>query len=157
MEHVIELKSRPLFRIELDLGASMDAGATPYGRRRVFPVSGGRFEGERVRGVVLPETSGDWLLARPDGAFQQDVRLLLRADDDALIFMTYRGVRRPASDDVNARLARGEPVDRNAYYLRIAPFFETASSTHAWLNQIVAVGLGERVGPNVAYDLFEIL
>src|SRR5436190_574453 len=68
MEHVIELKSRLLFRIELDLGASMDAGATPYGQRRIFPVSGGRFEGERVRGVVLPETSGDWLLARQDGA-----------------------------------------------------------------------------------------
>jgi Protein of unknown function (DUF3237) len=154
---VIELKSRPLFRIGLDLGASIDAGATPYGQRRIFPVLGGRFEGERVRGVVLPETGGDWLLTRQDGAFQQDVRLLLRADDGALIFMTYRGVRRPASDDVNARLARGEPVDRNAYYLRIAPVFETASTKYAWLNQIIAVGMGERMGSNVAYDVFEIL
>jgi hypothetical protein len=122
-----ELKSRPLFRLELDLAPSIDAGATPYGARRIFPVTGGRFEGERLRGTVLPETSGDWLLARQDGAYQQDVRLLLRTHDDALIFMTYRGVRRPASDEINARLARGEPVDRNAYYLRIAPFFETAA------------------------------
>ena len=41
--------------------------------------------------------------------------------------------------------------------LRIAPFFETAAMQYAWMNQIVAVGMGERVGPNVAYDLFEIL
>jgi hypothetical protein len=152
-----ELNSRPLFRIELDLGEPIDAGATPYGRRRVFPVAGGRFEGDRLRGTVLPQTSGDWLLQRLDGAFQQDVRLLLQADDGGLIFMSYRGVRRPASDEVNARIARGEPVDRHEYYLRIAPFFETAAERHAWLNQIVAVGVGERVGPNVAYDVFEIL
>jgi hypothetical protein len=151
------LESRSLFRIELDLGTAVDAGATPYGRRRIFPVVGGRFEGERLRGAVLPETSGDWLLERHDGAFQQDVRLLLRVDDGELVFMSYRGVRRPASEEVYARIARGERVDRKDYYLRIAPFFETAAEKHAWLNQIVAVGVGERVGPNVAYDLFEIL
>ena len=61
------------------------AGATPYGQRRIFPVAGGRFEGARVRGTVLPETSGDWLLMRSDAAFQQDVRLLLRTHDEALI------------------------------------------------------------------------
>src|SRR5262245_43245942 len=109
-----ELKSRPLMRLELDLAPSIDAGAPSLGGRRVFPVAGGRFEGDRLRGVVLPESGGDWLLLRQDGAFQQDVRLLLRTHDDALIFMTYRGVRRPASDEINARLARGEPVDRNA-------------------------------------------
>jgi Protein of unknown function (DUF3237) len=154
---VNNLEFRPLFRIRLDLGTSVDAGATPYGRRRVFPVVGGRFDGDRLRGAVLPETSGDWLLQRQDGAFQQDVRLLLRTDDGALVFMNYRGVRRPASEEVNARIARGEPVDRKDYYLRIVPFFETASEKYAWLNQIVAVGVGERIGPNVAYDVFEIL
>jgi hypothetical protein len=131
-KRMIELKSQHLFRIELNLAASIDAGATPYGRRRIFPVVGGSFEGERVGGIVLPETSGDWLLMRQDGAFQQDVRLLLRAHDGAYIFMSYRGVRRPGSDEVNARLAAGEPVDRSEYYLRIAPFFETESERHAW-------------------------
>jgi hypothetical protein len=154
---MIALQSRPLMRLELELGPAVDAGVTPHGRRRIFPVTGGKFEGERVNGIVLPETSGDWLLGRADGAMQQDVRLLLRADDGEHVFMTYRGVRRPASDDVNARIAAGEAVDRSEYYLRIAPFFETASARYGWLNQIVVVGMGERVGANVAYDLFEIL
>ena len=154
---MVELRSRPLMRLELDLAPSIDAGTTPLGKRRIFPVRGGRFEGDRIAGEVLGETSGDWLLQRADGAFQQDVRLVLRTRDGALIFMSYRGVRRPSTDEVNARIARGEPVSRDDYYLRIAPFFETAAPQHAWLNQIVAVGVGERVGPNVAYDLFEIL
>ena len=153
---MVELKSRPLFRIELDLGPSVDAGATPLGSRRIFPVTGGRFEGDRLRGAVLPETSGDWLLTRADGAFQQDVRLLLKTHDNALIFMTYRGIRH-ASAETTARIARGETVERGDYYLRIAPFFETSAPAHDWINRIVGVGMGERVGPNVAYDVFEIL
>jgi hypothetical protein len=105
---------------------------------------------------VLADTSGDWLLTRADGAFQQDVRLLLRSDDGALVFMSYRGVRHAAAE-VNARIARGEPVDRSEYYLRIVPFFETGAPRYAWLNQIVAVGVGERLENAVAYDVFEVL
>lgn len=153
---VTELKSRPLFRLEMTLAPAIDAGGTPYGRRRIFPVTGGRFEGPRIRGVALPETSGDWLLTRADGAYQQDVRVLLKTDDDALVFMTYRGIRH-ASDDVSARIARGERVSRDEYYLRIVPFFETAAPQHAWINQIVSVGMGERLENAVGYDLFEIL
>jgi hypothetical protein len=153
---MVDLRSRPLCRLELTLGPSIDAGATPYGRRRIFPVTGGRFEGDRLRGEVLPETSGDWLLTRTDGAFQQDVRLILKTHDGALIFMTYRGVRH-APDDVNARIARGETVSRSDYYLRTAPFFETASPDYAWLNRIVSVAMGERLDNAVGYDVFEIL
>lgn len=127
------------------------------GHRRVVPVAGGTFEGERLSGRVLPHGGQDWLLTRADGSFQQDVRLTLETTDRALILMSYRGVRH-ASTAVAERLARGEPVERSAYYLRIAPFFETAVEKYAWLNRIVAVGMGERL-PNgaVAYDIFEIL
>jgi hypothetical protein len=122
----------------------------------VFPVAGGSFAGERLRGTVLPEASGDWLLQRADGSFQQDVRLTLREDDGAFILMSYRGVRH-ASDEVSARLARGEAVGRDDYYLRIAPFFETAAPAHLWLNRIVAVGVGERTPDAVVYEVFEVL
>ncbi len=127
------------------------------GRRRVVTVAGGPFKGERLRGRILGEGGADWLLLRTDGSFQQDVRLTLESDDGAFILMSYRGVRH-APADVTARLARAEAVDRNEYYLRTAPFFETAAPSYAWLNQIVSVAMGERL-PNgaVAYDLFEIL
>lgn len=74
----------------------------------------------------------------------------------ALVLMTYRGVRH-ASPEVNARIARGEPVDAAEHYLRTAPFFETASPNYSWINKIVAVGVGERRSDTVVYEVFEIL
>jgi hypothetical protein len=151
-----ELKSHPLFTITMKLPPFLELGDTPAGNRRVFTVSGGQFVGDRLRGEVLPEAGSDLLLRRADGTFQQDVRLILRTDDGALILMTYRGVRY-ASAEVSARIARGERVARSDYYLRTAPFFETSSSKYAWLNNIVSIGIGERQPDAVTYEVFEIL
>ncbi len=151
-----ELKSRHLFTVTLQLHPLEDIGNTPAGHRRVFPISGGEFSGERIRGSVLPVAGSDLLLNRPDGSSQQDVRLVLKTDDGALIVMTYRGIRH-ASPEINARIARGEPVAASEYYFRTAPFFETASEKYGWLNRIVAIGVGDRKPDSVVYEIFEIL
>jgi hypothetical protein len=118
-------------------------------------VSGGTFEGERLRGIVLPHGGSDWILQRTDDSFQLDVRMMLQTDDGALIGMSYRGVRH-ASAEVGARLAR-EKVDRSEYYLRTTPFFETADKRYAWINHVIAVGMGDRRTDGVVYDVFEVL
>ena len=82
--------------------------------------------------------------------------MLLKTDDGALVLMTYRGVRH-ASAEVNDRIARGEQVPGSEYYLRTAPFFETSGQQYAWLNKIVTIGVGERRGDEVVYEVFEIL
>ena len=151
-----ELKSSHLFTITMKLPPILELGDTPAGNRRVFTVSGGQFIGDRLRGEVLPQASSDLLLVRADASYQQDVRLVLRTDDGALILMTYRGVRH-ASPEVSARIARGEQVGPSDYYLRTAPFFETSSPKYAWLNKIVSVGIGERQPNGVSYEVFEIL
>jgi Protein of unknown function (DUF3237) len=141
----------------MKLPPTLELGTTPAGTRRVFTVSAGRFTGDRLRGEVLPQASSDLLLVRADGSAQQDVRLILRTDDGALILMTYRGVRH-ASQEVNERIARGEQVAPSSeYYLRTAPFFETSSAKYAWLNRIVSVAVGVRQPDGVTYEVFEIL
>ncbi len=151
-----ELKSRHLFAITMKLPPTLELGDTPAGNRRVFTVSGGEFTGDRLRGEVLPQAGSDLLLVRADGSSQQDVRLILRTNDGALILMTYRGVRH-ASPEVNARIASGERVAPADYYLRTAPLFETSSLKHAWLNKVLSVGIGERQPDGVNYEVFEIL
>jgi hypothetical protein len=111
----------------MKLPPTLDLGDTPAGSRRVFPVGGGEFVGGRLRGEVLPQASSDLLLLRGDRSYQQDVRLILRTDDPALIPMTYRGVRY-ASPVGDARIVRGEQVGLSDYYLRITPFFETSAT-----------------------------
>jgi hypothetical protein len=126
---------------------------TPAGKRRVFAVSGGEFVGDRIRGTIFPIIGSDLLLVRGDGSAQQDVRMLLKTDDGLLLLMAYRGIRH-ASHEVNARIARGEPVDAAEYYLRTARLFETASPNYSWINKIVAVGVGERRSDTVVYEVF---
>jgi hypothetical protein len=151
-----QLRSQLLFKIEIHLHPLQEVGTTPLGQRRVVPVSGGHFEGERLRGTIVPHAGSDWLLGRADGSFQQDVRLTLQTDDGALVLMSYRGVRH-ATAEVTAKIARGEQVDRSEYYLRTAPFFETSVECYAWLNTIVAVGVGERLPNGASYEVFEVL
>jgi hypothetical protein len=57
-----------------------------------------------------------------------------------------------------ARLAQGEMVDLREYYFRVAPVFETGAERYSWLNKILAVGVGDRLPPNVVrYSIFEVL
>jgi len=150
------LQTRFLFTLEILLRPIHDLGTTPLGRRRLVPVSGGRFEGPRLRGEVLPDVGGDWLLQRADGTFQSNVRLALRTDDGALVSMTYRGIRH-ATPGISERIARGEEVAQSEYYLRTAAFFETASPEHRWVNDLLAVGAGRRLPERVIYELHEVL
>ena len=150
------LRTRLLFTLEISLHPIHDLGVGPLGRRRIVPVSGGRFEGPRLRGEVVPDVGGDWLLQRADGTFRSDVRLALRTDDGALISLTYRGIRH-APPSVSERIAHGEDVAPSEYYLRTVAFLETASPEHRWVNDLVAVGTGRRIPDRVIYTLHEVL
>src|SRR5271163_471832 len=118
------VRTRPLFVMRLDVRKLQIVGATPGSYRRIGVVYGGVFEGERLSGEVL-EGGSDWQAVRPDGATTLDVRVVLKTHDDALIAMTYRGLRHGPADVIE-RVERGEVVDPTAYYFRINPLFETA-------------------------------
>jgi hypothetical protein len=143
-----------LFRAEVLLGSVQEIGETPLGRRRIIPISGGKFEGERLRGEVLPG-GADWQLVRPDGVALLDARYTLRTDDGALIYVSNRGVRH-GPPEVLTRLARGEDVDPALYYFRATPTFETGSAQYVWLNNLVAVCSGVRKREAVVLEFWEV-
>jgi Protein of unknown function (DUF3237) len=150
-----EIRTAFLFAVTITVAPAQIVGATPIGERRNVPVTGGIFEGKRLRGIVMPGGS-DWIVVRGDGVWQLDVRLPLQTDDGALINMTYKGFRHgPAA--VLDRLNRGETVDPSEYYFRTAPFFETAAAKYAWLNGIVAVATGHRTASGPTYQVHEVL
>jgi Protein of unknown function (DUF3237) len=148
------VRTRPLFTMRLD-ARMLVLGATPTTMRRIGIVPGGTFEGERLSGKVL-DGSSDWQSIRSDGSTLLDVRLTLQTEDDALIAMSYQGIRR-GPREVMERLDRGEQVDPADYYFRINPTFETATEKYAWLNGILAIGIGHRFPDGPIYNLFEIL
>ena len=106
------LRSAHLFTLTLDVDPNFtDVGDTPYGHRRIATVKGGRFEGEELKGTVLPTPAGDWLLMRRDGILMLDVRLTLKTDDGHLVYMSYRGMRHGPAWVIEA-LNKDVPYDR---------------------------------------------
>ena len=132
-----------------------ELGATPLGRRRIIPITGGRFWGERLSGRVLPG-GADWQVIRPDGVADLDARYTLETGDGALISIRNKGYRH-GPDEVMQRLAAGEAVDPTLYYMRSTPWFETGDARYAWLNRIVCVGVGARRATAVEFEFLEVL
>jgi hypothetical protein len=137
------------------VGGAQKVGAVPQGTRVIAPITGGQFEGPRLRGKVLPG-GGDWTLLRADGVLELDLRITLETDDGALIHMTSFGYRH-GPPEVIAALGRGERVDPASYYFRTTPRFETGSPKYAFLNQILAVSTGDRRAEGPIYTIDEIL
>ena len=143
----------------LSVSAKLDSdrqlvGPTPQGDRVIVYVTGGTFEGPELRGAILPG-GGDWLRVRADGVVQLDVRVTLRTDDGALIYVQYSGIN-DASPEVRERRSRGEEVAASEYYFRTTPYFETSVDKYAWLNKIVTVGVGRFEPGGVGYDIYAI-
>lgn len=133
------MKSRPLFELRLATGPLQKLGETPQGERVTYPIVGGAFDGERLRGKVLPGGS-DWTLRRPDGVMELDLRVTLETDDGALIHMTFTGIR----DDAHA-------------YFRTVPRFETSAPRYAFLNRLLAIGTGEIRADGPVHVIEELL
>src|SRR6202047_4493631 len=99
------IRLQPLFIFQIEVKPPSVIGATPGYDRRIGEIAGGRFEGERLRGKILSGGS-DWQSLRNDGTTTLNVRLVMETDDDALIGMTYLGMRH-GPKEVLDRLARG--------------------------------------------------
>ena len=131
------MTSRPLMTVKIAAAPPQRLGTVPHGIRSIVPVTGGDFEGPRLRGKVLAG-GGDWLLLRPDGVLELDLRITLETDDHALIYMTFQGLRH-------------DP------YFRTVPRYETSSEAYAFLNRIICVGVGEARPDGAVHRIDEIL
>jgi Protein of unknown function (DUF3237) len=135
------MQSRALMTLRLSTAPTQDIGAGPHGTRVTFPVIGGSFEGEKLRGKVLG--GDDWTVRRPDGVIELDLRVTLETDDGALIHMTFEGLRNDAAP--------------GGAYFRTLPRFETAHPRYAFLNRLLAVGTAEIAPEGPAHAIEELM
>jgi hypothetical protein len=142
-----------LLDAQITLAQPEQIGAGPYGRRSIHVVTGGTFEGPKLRGTVRAG-GGDWLLASSDYN-ELDVRGTFETDDGALLYISYRGVLK-VEVALAGRILGGEPVSPSSYYFRTAPRFETGHEKYAWLNSLVCVGYGWFGAGVVGYRIFAI-
>jgi hypothetical protein len=115
----------------------------PLGTKVAVTVSGGSFVGPKIN-ATTPDgvAAGDWLTVLADGTFSLDVRLSLRTDDGADIYVTYTGFGKPNEDGTAS--------------IRTSPRFETGDERYAWLNGLYCVALGTTTPDGVEYDVYAV-
>ena len=117
------------------------AGTT--GTRVTVTVTEATFVGPKINATLIPGVAGaDWPLVRSDGTLLLDVRLNLRTDDGADIFVTYTGI--------------GTPIGDGLFNIRTAPLFQTGDPRYAWLNNVLGVGIGKSNPTGVVYDIYAV-
>jgi hypothetical protein len=143
-----------LYTLSAELGPPVAIGATPHGTRLIVPVTGGTVDGPRLKGKVLPG-GGDWVLVRPDGVGELDVRSTIETHDGALLYVTYRGYLTRVMELI-PRWSQGEAIPSDEHYFATTPYFETGASSYDWLQQTITVGIGALVPGGVRYDVFAV-
>jgi len=129
----------PLATVRVTRGDVYRLGQTAFNKRVIGSIANGRWDGERLSGEIIAP-GGDWAIPSTDGKVMLlDVRQLLRTDDGALVYITYKG-----------------RCDRERGTYTVAPTFETDDERYAWLNVVQAVGQGRSDGEDIVYSMFEV-
>lgn len=118
-------EARLAWEAQVDIGERQSLGQGPRGERFIVPILGGRFEGPRLRGTVLPG-GADRQLLRADGVKELDALYELQTDDGAVI-------------TVRNRVLIDESVTPGRYARSVLQLSAPAGP-HDWLNRRVFVG-----------------
>ena len=143
-----------VFEAVVEVGAPVEIGQTPSGRRRIIPILGGRFEGPAVRGRVLAG-GADWQILHPDGAADLDARYTLETEKGSLIYVVNRGLRH-GPPEVLQKLNAGQFADPQTYYFRSSARFESGAADCEWLARSIFIGVGQRYPEKVSIRFWRV-
>lgn len=140
--------------LEVELGEIMEVGSGRAGTRRIIPIVGGSVKGEKISGEIL-NLGADWQTIFSDKLAELDTRYAFKTDDGALIEVINYGYRH-GPEEVLERIAKGEQVDPDSYYMRTHARLETGDERYSWVNRMLFVGTGERRQSKVHVTLFAV-
>ncbi len=141
--------------LKVQIDKAIVVGETGKGTRRIIPITGGTFEGPKMKGSVV-NGGADWQVLRADGTTELDAVYTLKTDDSTFIYIKNTGLR-VATPEVAARIARGEAVSPTEYYFRAAPKFEAPKGKYDWLNNGIFVCKAIRMPTYVGIEVWKVL
>jgi hypothetical protein len=124
------------------LGDQIVVGDGPKGSRVVIDVPSVSLVGDKINASLATHDAADWLTLSEDGQLGAlDVRMTLKTDDGAFIYVEYQG---------RANMQSG--------VIATAPTFQTSHEKYLWLNRIQAVAAGQLDSDGkLVYSLYEVV
>ena len=115
-------------QLKVTLGEAYGIDNTQHGRRTIIPITGGTFEGPKLKGTII-NGGADYQL-NTENRTELEAIYCIRTDDGINIHVRNKGII------YNGKDAEGNPT----FYFRAAPTFEApADSKYAWLNNALFV------------------
>ncbi|WP_339650361.1 DUF3237 domain-containing protein [uncultured Maribacter sp.] len=149
LEFVCELK--------VTTSDSFVVGNTPYGERRIIPITGGTFKGPKLQGTVLAGGADYQFVNAEDTRTEIEAIYSIKTDDGIFIHIRNEGVvyKDPA---VAEQLKNGETIDWNRIYFRAAPKFNAPiDSPYNWMNNAIFVCKGVPTKEYVSIQVWKVL
>lgn len=140
--------------LSVQVDRPIEVGATPAGRRRMVPITGGEARGHGWTARVLPG-GADYQLIASDTRAELEAHYLLETEAGERIYVRNQAIR-VAPPDVSAAIARGEPVDPSQVYFRCVPTLQTAAPSLHWINDRLFAGCGQRLPDRVVMSFYAL-
>jgi len=131
-------------------------GPVAEGLRLNFNVAEGTVDGPKIKGKFIP-LGADWLTVRTDGIAVLDVRATIQTDDDALIYLYYKGII-DLGPNGYTDFMEGASFPPEGIDIRTNPWFQTAHPNYKWLTRgfFVEVGKVFLDKGEVSYDIYQV-
>jgi hypothetical protein len=117
-------------------------GDTPAGKRIIQEIHAAELVGDRITASLVGQANADWLAIDGQGVATFDIRLTLKTQDDAIVYLAYSG-----RADWSEGLGRGP--------IFVGAEFEAGDERYRWLNALHLFGRGGVADGGVRYDFFQ--
>jgi hypothetical protein len=149
------------FTLHVDLLPPVSYGTFDEGDKRFIPISGGKVDGPKLQGTILPG-GGDWNTVHRNGVVDVWARYSIMASDGTIIGITNAGRGRSSQSVMEGVFENG--IDQGSdgssgWYTKTFPQFEVAPGSYEWLAKTCFMGdllLPTEKG-HVKIDVFEVL
>ncbi len=142
-----------MLELAVQVGRPVDFGQVAGRGRRFIPITGGTVSGEHD-GTIIPG-GADWQTIGPNGVIDLEARYGLLLDGET-VEVRSTGLR-SGSPEVLAQLAAGAILPGSEYYFRTMVRFYTSSQKLGFLNNLMAIAVGERLPTHVRLSLYRVL
>lgn len=128
-EQFVDFKAEHIWDAKVKIAKSIFLGKSKHGTRNIIPITGGEFNGKKVKGEVLAGGE-DWQNIREDGDVELYARYLLKTDDGYIIQV------------INQALIHNFPEKENKppYIKSVIDLEAPKDSPYDYLNHAVFIG-----------------